>query len=66
VLAHGLCWGWNLRKQARLLGLSIADGVLATLSCWPRLPRAVLARQRSRCSARRSTGAILRAANARP
>jgi len=66
VLAHALGWGWNVRKQARLLGISLADGVLATLTTWPRLPRAVLARERSRRHARRSTGAILRAANASP
>jgi GT2 family glycosyltransferase len=66
VLTHALCWGWNLQKQARLLGLSIACGVLAALSTWSRLPRAVLARQHSRRFARRSTGAILRAANGGP
>lgn len=60
VLAHGLWFGWNLRKRARMLGLSLADGVLAALSALPRLPAAILARQSSRRFYRRSCAEVLR------
>lgn len=60
VLAHGLWFGWNLRKRARTLGLTLADGVLASLSTLPRLGSAIVARQASRRSYRRTCADTLR------
>jgi len=61
VLTHGIWFGWNLRKRARMLSLSVADGVLASLAALPRLPMAVVARQSSRRFYRRSVQSVLRA-----
>ncbi len=60
VLTHGLWFGWNLRKRSRMLSLSVADGVLATLAALPRLPAAIAARQASRRSYRRTVASVLR------
>jgi tRNA (cytidine/uridine-2'-O-)-methyltransferase len=60
VLTHGIWFGWNLRKRARMLSLSIADGVLASLAVLPRLPMALVARQSSRRFYRRSVQSVLR------
>ena len=62
VLAHAACWGWNVRKHARLLGLPVAHGVLAALAAVPRLPHAVRLREASRRHHRRGDRAVLRAA----
>ncbi|MEQ1630937.1 MAG: glycosyltransferase [Planctomycetota bacterium] len=66
VLTHGLWFGWNLRKRARSLSLSTADGVLAVLAALPRLPAAILSRQRARRSYRQSDRAVLGAVTAQP
>ncbi len=63
LLAHAVCWPWNLRKHARQLGLPMAHGVLATLACVPRLGHALWQRERGRLHYRRSDRAVLRAAN---
>lgn len=60
---HALMMPWNLRKHARLLGLSLADGALAWLAALPRLPLALWQRQASRRHYRRSDRALLRAVN---
>jgi GT2 family glycosyltransferase len=60
VLTHGIWFGWNLRKRARMLSLSVADGVLASLAVLPRLPMALVARQSSRRFYRRSVQSVLR------
>ena len=60
VLTHGLWFGWNLRKRSKILSLTVADGVLATLATLPRLPAAILARQSSRLRYRRSVASVLR------
>ena len=63
LLAHVLCFGWNLRKHARLLGIPVAHGVLAALAAVPRLPHALWQRQAARRHYRRSDRAVLRAVN---
>jgi GT2 family glycosyltransferase len=63
VLAHALCMPWNVRKHAKLLGLTLADGVRAWLATVPRLGAALWQRQRARIHHRRSVRALLRAAN---
>lgn len=63
VATHALCFGWNLRKHARLLGLPIAHGVLAALATLPRLPRAIAMRTAARRHYRRSDRELLRAVN---
>ncbi|MFY9343068.1 MAG: glycosyltransferase [Planctomycetota bacterium] len=63
VLLHALCMPWNLRKHAKLLRLSLADGVRAWLAAVPRLPRALWLRQTARRHYRRSDRALLRAVN---
>lgn len=63
VLTHALWWPWNLRKHARLLGIPLANGVLAALATVPRLPRAIWHRQASRRRHRRSDRALLHAVN---
>ncbi len=60
VLVHGLWFGWNLRKRARTLGLSIADGVLASLSVISRLGSAIRARESARRCYRRSDSDLFR------
>ncbi len=65
VATHALMLAWNVRKQARLLSLSIGDGVLALLAVLPRLPHAIRERQRSRRWYRRSDRDVLRAVNDR-
>ena len=62
VLSHALFWPWNLCKQARLLGLPIAHGVLAVLATVPRLVPALWQREVSRVHYRRSDREVLRAA----
>lgn len=61
VATHALCFGWNLRKHARLLGLPVAHGVLAALATLPRLPRAIAMRTEARRHHRRSDRELLRA-----
>ena len=63
VATHALSFGWNLRKHARLLGLSLADGVLAALATLPRLPRALAMRTLARRHYRRSDRQLLAAVN---
>jgi len=63
VLTHALLMPWNVRKHARLLGLSLADGVRAWLAALPRLPHALWQRQAARPYYRRSDRALLRAVN---
>ncbi len=61
VLLHGLWFGWNLRKHARLLGLPLSDLVYAALAVLPRLPRAMALRAASLRDQRRSDAAIVAA-----
>ncbi|MCA3007945.1 MAG: glycosyltransferase [Phycisphaerales bacterium] len=61
VLAHALCFGWNLRKQAALRGVPVAHGVRAAFAAIPRLPRAIWLRQAARLRHRRSDRDVLRA-----
>lgn len=63
VATHALCFGWNLRKHARLLGLPIAHGVLAALATLPRLPRAIAMRTLARRHYRRSDRQLLATVN---
>ena len=63
VITHALCFGWNLRKHARLLGLPVAHGVLAALATVPRLGHALWQRQTARRHYRRSDRALLLAVN---
>lgn len=63
VATHALCFGWNLQKHARLLGLPIAHGVLAALATLPRLPRALVLRTQARRHHRRSDRELLRLVN---
>jgi GT2 family glycosyltransferase len=63
VLAHALLMPWNVRKHARLLELSLADGVLAWLAAIPRLPHALWLRESSRRWYRRSDRELLDAVN---
>lgn len=63
VLQHALFWPWNLRKRAKLHGLPLAHAVLAVLATLPRLPHAILERERARVHWRRSDRQVLRAAN---
>lgn len=63
VLQHALLMPWNVRKQARLLQLSLADGVRAWLAVVPRLPAALWHRETSRRHYRRSDRQLLRAVN---
>ena len=65
VVQHAVYMPWNVRKHARLLGLSLADGVLAWLAVLPRLPQALWQRQASRPHYRRSDRALLRAVGGR-
>lgn len=58
-LTHALLLAWNTRKHARLLDLSIADGVRALLATIPRLPLAAWQRTASRRYYRRSDRALL-------
>ena len=66
VLTHGLWFGWNLRKRARSLSLPIGDGVLAVLAAVPRLPAAVVARQRARRHYRRGDRDVLGLVTSKP
>lgn len=59
VLTHALLLPWHLRKRARHRGLPLADGVRALFAALPRLPAAIVARQRSRPHYRRSDRAVL-------
>ncbi|MCR9248105.1 MAG: glycosyltransferase [bacterium] len=59
VLRHALCFGWNIRKRARLLQVPTGLGVIAALSTVPRLPAAIWQRTCSRRHYRRSVAAIL-------
>ncbi len=63
--AQGLdtVYSWNVRKQARLLGLSLADGVRAWLAAIPRLPRALVMREAARRHYRRTDRELLRDVN---
>jgi GT2 family glycosyltransferase len=63
VLLHALLWPWNVRKHARLLQLTLADGVRAWLAAIPRLPHALCMREAARTHYRRSDRALLRAVN---
>lgn len=64
VVTHACCWPWNLRKHARLLGLSMGNGVLAALATLPRLPAALWLRQTSRRHYRRRDRELLAVVNA--
>jgi GT2 family glycosyltransferase len=66
VAVHALLLPWNVRKHARLLRLSLADGVAALLQAVPRLPLALWQREASRVHHRRSDRALLRAVNGAP
>lgn len=59
VLTHALLLPWHLQKRARHRGLPLADGVRALFAALPRLPAALVARQRSRHHYRRSDRAVL-------
>lgn len=66
VVTHALMLGWNTKKQAGLLDIPIAHGVLALLATLPRLPQALWQRQASRRCYRRSDRALLDKASVTP
>lgn len=59
LLTHAIMLAWNTRKNAILLGVPIAHGVLALLATIPRLPQALWHRECSRRYYRRSDRALL-------
>lgn len=58
-LTHAFMLAWNTRKNAAVLGIPIAHGVLALLATIPRLPQALWQRESSRRYYRRSDRALL-------